>query len=498
MWGTSSFRSAVAVLAVVAAGCGGSAAGGDADPAMAVPADALVYVEALVRPEGPQREEAVEAAGKVLLTDDPEGDIRKRLEEELEFDYERDVEPWLGDRVGFWTRDEVDGGALLLAATDTEEADASLEAATQRGSAGVTERSHRGIDYRVQDHGMAWGVVDDFVVVGTEPALKRTIDAVEGDSLAEADRYTDAVDDLDEERLAHVWVDSPGLFELARERDPELNQLGALVPFDEMPPVAASFAANGDALTVETQVRGIDRSGFAPLLSSGGTPLLQELPGDAWFAAGTADAGEALRKTIDQFGGAIGGLALRGEVQRRTGLDLDRDLLDWIGHVGFFVRGTTPETVDGGLVIRPTDEERATDAFPRLVGAIQVASGARARPVDVAGADQAFALTLEAKQLVLARGSGLVVATLGREAAEAALGSSDRLGDGDVYEESEELVGMEPTLLVSMPELIELAAADDDPDFETARPYLEQLTVIAAGFVADGDRAIGRVAAGLK
>jgi hypothetical protein len=486
------------VLAVVAAGCGGGAAGGDADPASAVPADALLYVEALVRPEGSQREQALEAAGKVLLTDDPAGEIRKRLEEELELDYERDVEPWLGDRVAFWMRDEADGGAAVLAATDTEEAGASLEAAAQRGSGTVTDRSHRGVDYRVQDHGMAWGVVDDFVVVGTEPALKRTIDAVEGDSLAEADRYTDAVDGLDEDRLAHVWVDSPGLFELAREHDPELNQLGALVPFDEMPPVAASFAANGDALTVETQVRGIDRSGLAPLLSSGGTPLLQELPGDAWFAGGTADAGEALRETIDQFGGAIGGLALRGEVKRRTGLDLDRDLLDWIGHVGFFVRGTTPETVDGGLVIQPTDEERAADAFGRIVGAVQVASGARARPVDVAGADQAFELTLQAKQLVLARGSGLVVVTRGREAAAAALGSGDRLGDGDVYGDAEDLVGMEPSLLVSMPQLVELAAADADPDFERARPYLEPFTMIAAGFAADGDKAIGRVAAGLR
>jgi Protein of unknown function (DUF3352) len=496
LWRTLSFRSAVAALAVVVAGCGGGAAGGDIDPATAVPTDALVYVEALVRPEGSQREEALEAAGKVLATDDPEGEIRRRLEAELELDYERDVEPWLGERVAFWMREG--SGALLLAATDTEEARAWLEDKSERGSGRVTERSYRDRDYVVHDHGMTWGIVDDFVVIGTEPALKRTIDAAEGDSLAEADRYTDGVDELEDERLAHLWLDTPGLVELAREHDPELDQLSALVPFDEMPPVVASFSADGEALRVESKVRGLDRAGLGPLLGGGSTPLVQDLPGDAWVAGGTADAGETLRRTIDEFAGPIGGLALRREVRRRTGLDLDRDLLDWVGHVGFFVRGTTPETVDGGLVIQPTDEERAADAFPRLVGAIQVATGVRARPVDVAGADQAFELALHPRQLVLARASGLVVVTRGRAAAEAALGSGDRLGDGDVYGAAEELVGMAPALLVSMPELIELAAADDDPDFERARPYLEQLTVIAAGMTTDDDTATGRLAAGLK
>ena len=41
---------------------------------------------------------------------------------------------------------------------------------------------------------MASGIVGDFVAIGPEAAYKRTVDALEGDSLAEADRYLDAVD----------------------------------------------------------------------------------------------------------------------------------------------------------------------------------------------------------------------------------------------------------------------------------------------------------------
>jgi hypothetical protein len=162
------------------------------------------------------------------------------------------------------------------------------------------------------------------------------------------------------------------------------------------------------------------------------------------------------------------------------------------------VRGTTPPGLDGGLVIQPRDEHKAEAAFARIVGAIQVAAKLSARPIEVAGADQAFEF-VDARSphpVVLARGSGLVVLTAGRAAAEAALGSGDRLGGTDLYTEAEELVGMEPGLLVSMPKLIEFV--DADPEFEAAQPYLETITVLAAGMLVDGDEAIGRLAVGLE
>ena len=334
-------------------------------------------------------------------------------------------------------------------------------------------------------------------MIGPEAAYKRTVDALEEDSLADTDEYADAVDALEDDRLAHFWVDTAGLIELGARQDPEaaaqLDQLSAIVSLDDLPPIVGSFRADGDALSVEVKVRG---SGGA-LVGAGSTPLLQELPGDTWAAFGAADVGESLRSTIDGFAGAFGGLAVRREVRNQTGLDLDRDLLDWIGHTGVFVRGTTPATLDGGVVIQPTDEDRAADAFGRIVGAVQVKTKTRAQPVDVAGADQAFALSggrALARPIVIARGSGLVVITAGRPAAEAALGSDDRLGDSELYSEAQELVGMEPSVLVGVPQLLELV---DDPELEEAGPYLEAYSVLAAGLV-DDDGLVARFAAGLK
>ncbi len=485
----------LAAVALVAAGCGGGAAGGEGDPATIVPADALVYAEVVVRPEGSLRDDALDAAGKVLVTVDPEAKIREFVNHE-HLDYARDVEPWLGERAGVWvspTARHDDPGLILLSATDTDEAQASLEAALEREGDTLSDRSHRGHDYVVDGDGVAVGIVDDFAVVGREPNYKRTIDAAEGDSLGETDEYSDAIDGLEGERLAHFWVDTPGLIQRAQEARAE--QLSALVPLDDLPPVVGSFTADGEQLAVEARMRGADGTAFGPLLAGGSTPLLQALPGDSWAAMGSADVGDTLRRTIDGVAGAIGGLVARREFEQEYGLDLDRDLLDWIGDVGVFVRGTTPSTLDGGVVIEPTDEDAAAAAFGRIVGAVQVKAEARAEPIDVAGADQAFELRHAHSPcpVVIARGSGLVVVTVGRAAAEAALGSGDRLGDTDLYSEAEELVGMEPSALVSMPALLAMIEEDEE-----VRPYLEAYSVIAAGMTADGDEAVGRLAAGLR
>ena len=60
---------------------------------------------------------------------------------------------------------------------------------------------------------------------------------------------------------------------------------------------------------------------------------------------------------------------------------------------------------------------------------------------------------------------------------------------------------MEPSLLVSMPEVLELAdaaGAGSEPGFMEIRPYLEAVGVIAAGAAVDGEGATSRVAVGLR
>ena len=481
MWGV--VRGVAAVVAVVlVAGCGGGTSGGSGDPARLVPAGAPFYLEVVVRPEGAVREDALAAAAKVLRTDDPSGRVRALVQREFaargeDVVYERDLEPWLGSRAAIWSVPSERAVVLLAAARDTDAALESLRAMLDRGGHQVAERSHRDREYLLAS-GVAAGIVEDFVVVGPEELYRRTVDAVEGESLAEADAYAEAVDSLPDDRLASFWADTAALLEVAMREDPVLGRLGTVVQAGGVGPVAGALQANGERLALEARID----------VGVRGTPLVAEVPGDSWLAAGASDLGATLRDGLDRFAGPLAGVAIRGELRRELGLDLDRDLLDWMGDAAVFVRGTTPATVEGGIVVQPSDEGAAADAFGRIVGAVQEQRGVVARPVEVAGADQAFVIDdpERGRPTLLARGSGLVVATSSVAAAEAALGSDDRLGDGELYAEAERLVAMEPSLLVSVPDLLAFA------DRETRR-RLEPFSVLAAG----GGEGAARVAAAL-
>ena len=128
---------AISLLTVLVVACGGGGGAADADPATAVPRDALAYVEVAVRPDGDVREDALAAAGKILRTPDPEAKIREVLDRALAegdsgIDYDRDIAPWLGERAGLWVSNRIDeegdpGVALAIASTDTDEAERSVD-----------------------------------------------------------------------------------------------------------------------------------------------------------------------------------------------------------------------------------------------------------------------------------------------------------------------------------------------------------------------------------
>jgi uncharacterized protein DUF3352 len=508
---------AISLLATFVAACGGGGGSGDADPATAVPGNAGFYMEVAVRPEGDLREDALEAAGKLMRTPDPEARIRELVERGFaegsdgEIDYDRDVRPWLGERAGLWAAAQQEfGGVALLAATDTDQAWESIQAAIRRSGEQSTARSYKDVDYLVDDEGTAVGIVGDFAAFGTEAEFKRTVDASEGSSLADNDRYRGAVDGLEEDRLAHFYSDLRAVFELARQ-DPEsaegLRQLEAFLPLDRIPPLTGAFLANGDRMAIDL---GLDIEGNETLRSLGaftgfsGTPLVQELPGDSWLTLGWPRLGESTRALLQQFGGAVGGAMLQEQLRGQLGLDLEQDVLSWIGDVAIFARGTTLESLDGGAVIEVTDEARAEAAFGKIVGVVRTRGGVDARPVQIDGAETAFAINdgSTPKPIVLARGEGKVVVGYGEAAAADALAGDDRFGDSDAYGQAKEALGddVEPGILVSMPAVLELvqATGSSDADFEQVRPYLEALTVIAVGGRVDGDRAEGRIAAGLK
>jgi len=511
-------------LSLAAAGCGGSSASGGDDPASAVPADAPIYADATLRPEGSLRDDALAAAGKVLRTSDPQGEIDELVRkafaesEDPKLDYERDVAPWLGEKVAIWmapTSGEQDfRGAVIATAKDEDAAQAAIDRAVDGSDKTFSERTYKDVTYQASTDSAA-GIVEGFAVFGTEPEFKKTVDTAKGDGLASDDRFEKAMDGLEDDRLGSFYFDVRTLVDQASRRRSvdarELEQFKRFFPLDEIGPVAGAFMANRSRLAVDAMAdvpEGALPGGLGAVTAGGSTPLLGELPGelpgDAWLALGSPDFGQSVRAIYEQAAGALGGAAIEGRLRQQLGLDLQDDVFSWIGDVAFFARGTTMDTIEGGAVIEVTDAEKAEAAFPKLIGLAQTQGDVPARPVRIDGAETAFEVAAPGapKPVVAARSDDRVVIALGREAAADALGGGDRLADSDTFSAAKTVLGdgVEPGFLLSMPAVLELirAAGSADADFEEAEPYLEAFGVLAGGSGRDGDTTRSRFAAELE
>ena len=103
--------------------------------------------------------------------------------------------------------------------------------------------------------------------------------------------------------------------------------------------------------------------------------------------------------------------------------------------------------------------------------------------------------------MIIARSDDRVVIGVGEAAAADGLAPAEKLGDSELYKQAKEaLEDFEPTLLVSMPDVIKAvdATGDTDADWAKAKPYLEAFTVIASGGTLEDEELKSRVAAGLK
>lgn len=509
-----------AVLALAAVGCGESGSGGEGDPASLVPAGTSFYLEAAVQPQDERRDDALAAAGKIMRTDDPAGKLRELIDEELAEEdtgltWEKDFAPWLGEDAGIWATNldaDEPSYSVIVATKDADAAAAALSKFEQASDSGpYTARSHDGIDYRVDAEGVAHGIVDDFAVIATEDAFKRTADTRDGDKLVDADRYKDAVGELDQERLGHYYFDAKPLLDAALKKDPEaarnFQQFQSLFPLDKLGPITGAFTADGDGMALDTVLTGVPEGPFrnlAQMWSGDASELMGELPGDAWGAFALPNLGESAQSLFSTFAGAIGGAAIAGQVKQATGLDLQQDVFSWIGDVGLFIRGADMATLDGALVIGSTDDERAENAFGKIVGLIGKETGAAPKPMQVEGADAAFEIAAPDadKPVILARGEGRVVAAYGAQAASAALAPDAKLGDSEEFGAAKEILGdgIDPSFLLSIADVVGLADAlgETEPEFDKARPYLETLGVVTSGGKAEGDRVQSRVAVTLK
>ena len=354
----------LALSAAIVAGCGSSSgSGGEDDPAALIPAGAPLYVEGVVRPDGKVRSDLEGALKKILRTDDPSAKIQQLIDDNGKSDditFKDDVEPWVGNRVGFAITALHNGQdadyAAVIASKDDDKAEKLL--AKQKGT---VKRSYKGTDYRFDaKEKTATALIDHRVVVATEGGLKAVVDAKGKDHLADANGLTAVRSKVAQDRIGLFYLDVQGFVRTIAQQASSDPQVGALVQsFASAAPktLGAALQAQPDALRVDAVSIGTPKSSTA---GGSGADILATLPGSSWLGLGVANLGQTLDRVVQTVagGGGITGVgvnALLEQFKKQTSLDLRQDVLGWMGDAGVFVGGTTSADLGGALVIKTTD-----------------------------------------------------------------------------------------------------------------------------------------------
>jgi hypothetical protein len=487
----------MSIAAPVAIGCGkeDEAASGAAELA---PAGSVMYGEVTLEPEGDQKE-AIDAILAKFPGGGQAGDKLKELiekglrESDAPVSFKDDIEPWLGDEAAFFVAGadksgDFEDAAGLVATEDEEKARAALEKSAEGE---VTEKSYKDVEYLTDESDEAGAVFDGFVVLGSEAGVKAAIDTSKGGKpLSDDEAYGNALDDAADDRLGLFYINSPELLRSIRESGmPVPDSFGKF--FQE--PFVATLDADKDGVVFEATVpEELGRASFFGPASE----LVRDMPADSWFAVGQTDFGKLLDFYVDAFAGVAGGRdAIEQQFRAATGLDLQEDVLDWMGDFGIFVRGATVPELDGALVIETKDEAasgRLIAALERLARS-QAEGDVRIGPLAAPGGGKGFTATagVVPKPIHVFQRDGRVVFAYGDAAATDAIDAGDKLGDSPEYQAASESLGdydvsfyllMQPIL-----DLVESTEAATDADWQKAKPYLEPLEALLAGTSGDGE-----------
>jgi Protein of unknown function (DUF3352) len=501
---------ALAAAGLVVAGCGSGGGSKGADPAKIAPKSTLVYFSTQVRPEGSQKDAVDSIAKKVLGVDDPGKRIQTLLDQSIKesgskLTYEDDIEPWLGRRAavvvtGLGSGPNSTQAAAIFASKDDLKAQNAIDKAADEEKPKGAKRDYEGVEYRVSDD-TAVGLVDDYVVAGTEPGFKAVVDASKGDNLTDNPQYADASKNSDD-KLGFGFIDTKALLSAlgsSGQLPGGAESLQGLIGATDQP-ITLSLAATATRITLEA-IAAATKAAEAKQ-----SELLPELPGDSWFALGLTGLGRSIKNTLNQFGGGVGaGLVQTAsqQIKRDTGLDLEKDILPTFGDLAVFVRGSGILTVGGGVVIKPENPaaaRRVLRKLPALIRQLGAGDGVKVASANVGGG-KGLRVTLRdvpgSIDAVL-KGDRLVIAYTDAATREA-LAPKSKLGDSpDFQSATSSLSGAVPALFVAFPPLAELASAASPESAAQIKQYLGAFTTLAAGSQVTGNQQIGRFVVNLK
>jgi hypothetical protein len=498
----------VAVPAAILTGCGGGGGSSNVDvgPAVAVPANTPIYLDATVKPTGTAEFNAKAALGKILDTSDPGGKIVSLIEDQAKADshpinFQQDVSPWLGEKAGVFFSslgDNSQGTAVV----ETTNASAALAFAQKVAGDTATDpapQTYNGASYQTDKSqpDQVFGTVGDFLVEGNVEGFKAAVDANKGDSLGDDSDFKDSIGDLPDDRLGTLYtvpktfLDALGSQFDAASRSALEQSSGQNL--DE--PVAGALTASADTLELEA-------TGGSQGVETPESSLIGGVPGQAWLALGIGNLGDNIKNSLDQLKDQIPNFdSIQQQIEQTTGSSLDQ-LTGALGDAVVYVQGTTQQTLTGALVIQSKDPDLTGRLLNQLQGLLQL--GGTIKPLQLSGGGTGFQMSDPSipQPVEIAQQGDKLVIGYGAGSVAASLSPAQTLGDSPAYTQAHDQISSLGTdLFVDLQPIFALAessGAKSDPGFQQAKPYLDALSYVVTGSGSSGDKADFKAVLGLK
>lgn len=387
-----------AVVAALALGGAGAFAfqrlsGGGSQPAEVLPGDAYAYLRLDIDPSAGQKIAAVRFLGKLPQVKDTldSGDPRKKLWDLAskdssngclsKFSYDKDIAPWLGDRVGMAVRP---GGTAkqpnLAVAIQVKDDGAAQDTLTRLFAC---DTSGTPAEVRMKD---------GYAIVTPRGTGDATLAAVDKGSLAANPTFTQDMAALGEQGVMSGWLDmGAGAKEIQKLGGPQA--LGTLGDMGSMGSMTAATGAKGrfamalrfsaDYVELAGKVRGADGAAAA----KGDGSELASLPANTMAALNISGADTMLKngwptleKQLQTLGtSGTGSPDFVGEIQQQLGMKLPDDLEVLLGRS--FTLAAPGQTQDAemptiGAKVVSSDAKRADELVSRLLEVAGAPSGA--------------------------------------------------------------------------------------------------------------------------
>jgi hypothetical protein len=415
-------------------------------------------------------------------------------------------------------------GALVLDTSDVAKAKSFLEG--QAHSAGAHTTSFRGVTYQVSPDGVAEGIVHRFAVIGSEMGVKSVIEtATGGPSLAQASAYSKLASSAEQGALANAYLSSEALARsLKTETSPPAHSggsgesilplLGGLLGNPGQLYLSAIPSTNAVALNLDTLPQASPASGSSEssaahsessagesstqsALGEGGAQVLRGLPGNSWLAVGIGDLGTALGHNAQ----SLSALASLGSAVHLDGIDIgkllaplssralnvQRDLLSWMGATGLYVSGSSVLELQAAVVITSKNQARSRAAVAKLAQAYREVGG-QTSPTSVPGTETAVTVKLPSfpLELTLAAGQGKFVAGLGAASITEALSPKSTLEAAPSYSAAASALGqgIQPSVLIefhTLSGLLESLGLSQAPGISGFASAVAPLGTVTAG-----------------